>query len=387
MRLGRLFIILAFVIIIVIGGALVFINQTSNGTDVAEQPAAILVDVVIVAQFVPRGGTVTAGALGFAKIPASEVFPEIYILDPETVEGARARYDLHPGVFLSSSMLLSVGEGLQVIGSDTSLGIHPGKVAIAIPIDRFSSVGYGVQRGDHVNIIVSMLFVDIDTQFQTKLPNLTAAVISPGSTIVLAGGDGSGLASTDTLEGLTAQSVSGGAASIVGRTEFDNVLNQPFYLVPSEASQRPRFVSQTIMQDVVVVYVGNFPYGDGDAVPAAPVAVGQPGDPNAEAQGVVEEAPPPPPPPDIITLMVFPQEAVTLNYLILRGARLTLVLRASGDDSRVFTEAVTLDWLLAQHNIPIPTRLPYGFEPSIGRILSSDALRIINAVVAPVPQQ
>ncbi len=33
---------------------------------------------------------------------------------------------------------------------------------------------------------------------------------------------------------------------------------QPVYLVPSEP-QRPRIVSQTILQDVVVLHVGEFP--------------------------------------------------------------------------------------------------------------------------------
>ncbi|MCK4726178.1 MAG: hypothetical protein KAT29_10255, partial [Anaerolineales bacterium] len=70
-------------------------------------------------------------------------------------------------------------------------------------------------------------------------------------------------------------------------------------------------------------------------------------------------------PPQVITLIVTPQDAVTLNFLMASGARLTLALRGPGDDTRVETEAATLDFLLKQYNIPIPVKLPYGFEPRI----------------------
>jgi pilus assembly protein CpaB len=267
-------------------------------------------------------------------------------------------------------------------------------VAIAIPIDRFSSVGYGVQRGDHVNIIVSMLFVDIDTDFQTILPNSTSGVIAPGNTVLgtLENEDEitATLTTNEDLQSLTAQSISGGIMSPQGRTEFDGVLNQPLYIVPSETTQRPRLVSQTILQDVIIIHVGDFPLSTEEEAPASIAADDQPqpGDPNAQPQdvpeeGVAAEAEPP----DIITLMVFPQEAVTLNYLVLRGAHLTLVMRASGDDSRVFTEAVTLDWLLAQHSIPVPSRLPYGFEPSIEQIISPAARDIIDLILSESENQ
>ena len=64
-----------------------------------------------------------------------------------------------------------------------------------------------------------------------------------------------------------------------------------------------------------------------------------------------------------------PQDAVTLNYLVYAGSQLTLVLRPSGDDTRVQTEATTLDFLLTQYNIPVPVKLPYGMEPRIDDLL------------------
>jgi hypothetical protein len=57
-----------------------------------------------------------------------------------------------------------------------------------------------------------------------------------------------------------------------------------------------------------------------------------------------------------------------LNYLMYSGAKLTLALRASGDDSRVETEAVTLQFLLDQYNIPVPVKLPYGTQPRVDQL-------------------
>ena len=82
-----------------------------------------------------------------------------------------------------------------------------------------------------------------------------------------------------------------------------------------------------------------------------------PGSPPVEGEVVTPEAPKPP---DVITLVVNPQDAVTLNYLIFSGAQLTLALRGTGDDSIELTEAATLQFLLDQYNISVPAKLPYG---------------------------
>ena len=73
--------------------------------------------------------------------------------------------------------------------------------------------------------------------------------------------------------------------------------------------------------------------------------------------------------PDFLSLVVTPQDAITLNYLLSSGAQLTLVLRNAGDDSRVQTQAVTLQYLLNQYNIPVPVRLPYSVEPRADEVV------------------
>jgi len=80
------------------------------------------------------------------------------------------------------------------------------------------------------------------------------------------------------------------------------------------------------------------------------------------------QAPEAPKPPDMITLIVSPQDSVTLNYMMLAGAKLNLVLRSPGDDQRIPTDAVTLQFILDQYNIPFPAKLPYGADPRVDKL-------------------
>jgi pilus assembly protein CpaB len=301
--------------------------------------------------------------LGYIPFPKDDVIEGMYT-DVEEAAGYRARFDLEPQVPLVSGMVVEDISELSETGSDHALLIPPGMVAVSIPISRFSSVAYGLDRGDHVNVIATMLFVDLDSNFQTPLPNYTAAVIGPGPNVVINGA----LSYGDPLlanfpENLTAQIASGGALGIQGRAEFDQVLQQPFYLVPSQPTQRPRMVSQSLLQDIVVLHVGNFPRPWEKEIEEEPEPVAEE-TPEGEEPVEAPPPPPPPPPPDIITLIVSPQDAVTLNYMAYSGAQLNLALRASGDDSRIFTDAVTLQYLLDQYNIPVPAKQSYGLEPS-----------------------
>jgi pilus assembly protein CpaB len=64
--------------------------------------------------------------------------------------------------------------------------------------------------------------------------------------------------------------------------------------------------------------------------------------------------------PDMVTLIVSPQDSVTLSYLRNTAAILSLTLRNPTDQLRQATEAATLQFLLSQYNIPIPAKLPYA---------------------------
>jgi len=74
--------------------------------------------------------------------------------------------------------------------------------------------------------------------------------------------------------------------------------------------------------------------------------------------------------PDTVTLMVTPQDANTLVYLIYSGAKITLTLRNPNDQGpAVDTDAAILEYLLTQYNIPVPAKLPYSIQPRLDTLL------------------
>lgn len=370
MRRGRIFILLA--LIIVIGFALIYFvysrglifpqpegtSEAVNEQSLTPTPVATT-KVVVVTQKVERGDIITADKLDLVDYQADLVLPIMYT-DVNQVAGKMARYTMDPYTVVTSALI--TGSPITEQGSDDALFISPGMVAVSIPITRLSSVSYAPERGDHVNVIVTGLFVDLDPAWQTILPNWTGNVIGPAGGGVMEGGS---TTDREMLDTLLAQPFRG--ASEQGRPENDPLMNQTFYVLPSE-QQRPRLVSQTLIQNVIVLQMGNFltPAEKAalEATQPAPTATPEPGAEQAPAEAAPTPTPLPAPP-DVITLIVTPQDAVTLNYLVYGGAQLTLVLRNPRDTDVTGTEAVTLSYLLDQYNIPIPVKLPYGLEPAV----------------------
>jgi pilus assembly protein CpaB len=228
-------------------------------------------------------------------------------------------------------------------------------VASTIPTNRLALVGFGVNDGAHVNVNACMTFIDVDPAFQSALPNYTSVL------------KGTGFREGE-LPVLSVEAFSQELPTRQGRVELDPTLQQPFYAVPSE-TQRPRLVCQMILQDVVVMKLGNFalqaPTTDPNATPSP-------------AQAQQQAAP------DIVTLMVNPQDSISLNYFVYSGAILSLTLRNPNDTSRFAAESATLTSLLTQYNISLPSKLPYASQPRID-VLTPPLLP--NDVITVQPQQ
>jgi pilus assembly protein CpaB len=378
MRKGRIFFLLALILLLGLIAIAVFYYQfmrpaqTAPITEAQPTPVIDLVKVVVVSQKVPRGSVLNETVLSMVEIPR-EVFIEGYYTDMASVVGRQARVDLEANMLLTTSMVVENSDQLSSTGSIAALTIPRGMVAVSIPINRLSSVSYAPQSGDHVNVIASLLLVDMDTDWQSITPNHSAAVLGVGPGVITGSGDEEGSTTSSAnveLQKITAQIIAAGEASVIGRADIDPLLEQTFYIVPSER-QRPRLVSQTLIQDAIVLRVGDFPVGGEDEPESAGL------DESAEVADTPENIPaeqtetttPEPKLPDLITLIVTPQDAVTINYLIYSGAQLTLALRSAGDDTRVQTEAATLDYLLTQYNVPVPVKLPYGMEPRVDQLL------------------
>jgi len=368
MRRGRVLLILVFVVLLIVVAILVawrfFISQPQ-----ASQ-ATVTPDVIGVAfvkeQKVSKGDPLDQGDLEFRDWPKDKVSDGMLLsneVDELVDAGYRYRNDINPGTPLMRSMLLSADEIVPLDGSTWSRSIPRGSVAVSVPVSRLSSVSYAPRPGDHVNVIASMLFVDLDTQFQSILPNYTGMVIGAGPPNPETGERDPLVVSVSSL---MPRELTGGsdikAPGIYGRVIIDPVLGQAVYLAPSE-QQRPRLVSHMLLQDIMVLQMGNFQL---EAEKAAAEQQQQ----QQQTDQQQQQAPPVVVKPDVVTLIVTPQDAVTLNYLIYAGAELTLALRFPQDDIRIDTSPVTLQFLLEQYRIPVPVRLPYGLTPRLDDLVA-----------------
>lgn len=372
MQRGRLLIIVALILIVLsIGGIFLVLQLTGGGggattdgtqptaqVEVTATPAEVI-QIIRAVQPLERGAVIPTEAIGQVPWPTQYADPSLVITDPSKVVGTRARYSLQPGQPIFSTMIVQSLAQISPFGSDAAGRIPPGFTAISLPYNPRYGVALGVRDGDYVNVIVSWSLVDIDLEFQSQLPNLSAAVAPPNSTF-------SSDQSTVNAQGILTGVIIGDGPerNAVGRAETDPILNIPLYLVPQEA-QRSRLVTQSIIQNAMVLRVGEF--GDDEPTVIIPTPVPPAPDPNATPTAV----PPPTPtplPPDIITLVVSPQDALVLDYvnrLMTRypnAVTVTLTLRSAGDTSLAETQSVTLQYMFEKYNISLPAKLPYGLD-------------------------
>jgi Flp pilus assembly protein CpaB len=359
-RSGRILIVVAVILVVILGVvAFLFRDQLMaqfNPPAPAQTlvaPAVETVDIVILVQPVPMGGIITKDMVTLFPYPKEKAPEGFFYKDVNEVIGKRARLPLQASIALTTGLLSDVS-----IGSFVSAQIPPGYVAISIPIDILSAVSWALTPGDHVSVLAALAVIDLDPGFQSELPNKTADVLA-----FCLDKDGNPMKNITTGEPVLCQKTIKISSGTVGRTELEPTINQPIYIIASEAHQRPRIVSQMLISDATVLGLGDLSAivkAASEGTSANPTPAPTPA-PNATAA-------PAPPVIDKITLVVSPQDAVTLNYVLQylnQGAKLNLVLRSSQDTKQTKTEAVTLQFLMDQYNIPLPSKLPYGLEPSV----------------------
>jgi pilus assembly protein CpaB len=345
---GRIIIIVALVlIVIVLGLAYAYIqlrpllSPTAETTQQTQTQVEEMVDIVITTQSVPRGEVITEDVVALIPFPKKELVEGTFLTDLDQVIGKKSMYPLEARMPVTASLLADSVTG----GSIASFDIPVDKTALSVPIDREALVAFAPQPGDHVMVIGCMWLVDLDPEYQTILPNYTASVTKQ-------------IVSADsTVESLSINIQGGSESSSQGRTELDPTLNEPIYVQPSE-EQRPRLVCQNIIQDAIILRIGDFPI-DGveeTAVAATPEPI--PGEEEAAAE--------PEPEPDIVTLIVSPQDAVLMSYLRQSLITYTLALRNPNNTQEIVTDAVTQQYLMDQKDIPLPAKLPFGVESRSG---------------------
>lgn len=370
MRRSRIFILLAMILLL---GAVAAYLVLGGGGGGQPQPDATpeggipsdLVLVAIAAQDIGRGTSIPEDGVIYSRMPANMVV-ETMISGPDEeglstrVIGRIARQDIGRGVPITEAMITEEPGDLLTSGSDAALAISAGQTAIAIPMNRLSGVAYAMRDGDFVDVLITLMLVDVDPDFQSVLPNQSTLLTAPGGT-----------------EEFPAPSLTVGVGEvsyageqllqpvIFGKVETDEEIGQPTHLIPQE-NQRPRAVTQRIVENAQVLHVGTFALEDdveGEIVPAPEEGVGAPPPQQApgEVGGVTE--------PDIISLIVSPQDALVLNWAIRVGAPLTMTLRSPDDPEATSTDSVTLRYLIDSLDVTVPSKEPYSLEPPLSELI------------------
>lgn len=291
-------------------------------------------EIVVAAKDIPRGSRITSDAVQIATWPETSV-PGDALADVEAALGRVARVDIVLDMPILDGMLTDAPGDLGAVGSDAALHIPAGKVAYALPVSRYSGVAWAIRPGDHVDVIVSLLVVELDEEFQTALPNNATCVQPP--------------------EGEGCQ------GGVMGRLEV--LPNSWVVNLTPNGDQQPRLVTQLTVQDAVVLRIGDWP-GDEEA---PPVEEEQPeeaeGQPVAASRAAVEP----------LTLIVTPQDAMVLKYAGEVGASIDLVLRSSADTGQITTDSVTLQYIFERFDIELPPKLPYGLTPPLRSVQAGAA--------------
>lgn len=369
----RTILILLIVIIIVVGGgvaAFLYFNNSSDATATAvgggdgvsadggegiSVPAPTLpamVEVVVSLQTLPRGYQITADDLDQLVTTdmrlASEV-DENALTNPQEVIGLYARIDIFQGQTMTLDTFVS---DPRLIGAEQygpSSLIPEGSVAAAVPMDRLSSVAYGLRPGDNIDIMVTFLFYQIDEEFQTYLQNEGVFYLQQ--------------------EGQATTGQDG--ATEVGVPQPDILILSPFgrfeelptgdlaHVAPSEF-QRPIMVSM-VLQNAKAIQVGNWTPREKAAL-ATPTPVPVEGEATPTSEGSGPPPTPTPTPPDVLVLALSPQQQLLLKYAIESEADIDFALRGPGDSQIYNIENVDLALILERFGINPPPDFTYSVD-------------------------
>ena len=395
MQRGRFLILIGILLAVMAVGLLLVMNRAEEEEPTAtaesrtvELTRAPLVPtpaptsrVLVAQQRIARGTLLITETAPLNQMIGLVDWPETWVAKEaltsfDQAVGRIARSDIPRGTVLTAEMLTDQAGDLAATGSDAALLIPPQKVAVAIPVDHVSSVGWSLRRGDHVDVLISYLMVDLDEEFQTELPNQASTLVTLEEGGVVQEG-------TAILQGT------------YGRIEQDP-FGQPINVIPSEPNQRPRLISQVTVRDAQVLNVG--PWGELFGVSAqttiAAMATptgeeGQEGaEGSAEEQATLQQV-------EImlaagqeltedevlreylnaassqpLLLIVSPQDALVLKWAGETGAAMHVVLRSYADAgvSLPDTEPVTFQYMVDRFGLALPPGLAYGVEPAVRQL-------------------
>lgn len=298
----------------------------SPSPTIPQEEIGNMVDVVVAWNTVPRGFQMTEAELAIDKRLASSVGSNV-ITSIDDAVGLFARREIYQGETLTRDSIVRDPTLIGIENYGPSSLVPPGWVALAIPLDRLSSVAYGISPGDTVDVMLSFTLNAIDEQFQTLLFN-SASFFLPET-----GGE-----------------ESGGWVVIDPYGRFEQIATGDIaHVKPSENTERPIPLS-VILQGARVVQVGPW-------LPRAPVPPPTPTPiPDAPTPTPGGGAPPTPtpPPPNVLLIALPPQQQLFLKYALEVNADIDFALRGVNDPQLYAVEEVDFNYLLRQFDITIP---------------------------------
>jgi pilus assembly protein CpaB len=293
MRRGRILILLGLILAV---GTAAAVYVVVNSMEPSQTSEIVLEDVVVAVQPIAEEEPIE-GRVNLVAMPKDYV-PEGALRSLEGTGDLLAAGPIPQGAAIHPSMLISKVE----LAQEGELGklVEPGLVAVAFPVNELSSVSYGVRPGDHIDVLMTFFFMDIDQETQIAEP--ICAPFCPGP------------------EGETQASL-------------------------GEQISRP--AAQLTLQDIQVLGVGRWAQ---ELTPEQREAQAESGEPVA-----VEL-------PRYITLMVTPQDALVLKLARELKANIELAVRSEDDTQQFVTQQVTLDYILARFGVSLPVKQPFTLE-------------------------
>lgn len=306
-------------------------------------PVLTLTPVVVALVDLPPGTRVTAELLRVEMRPSNNIaVTGGYVFeDIDDVVGRIVKVHVPRGEAILNPMIAINTNDLADLGSDLALYIDQGNVTIAFPIDRYSGAAFAIRPGDLVDVLMTARMINIDSEFQTKLPNVTQRVIQ--SSLL----EGQQFLFPETTQ---------------GRLQFIDMIGQTAEIVPGETALTeqdfepgdpiPKRITQLTIQQAKVMWVGTWQQPD-------PV-------PDEE---LTEGATPTPIPvrlielPDVVLLSMPLQDALVLKWAMERGVFINLALRAPNDRDVYNTTAVSLPVMVGQGALAEPSLQEFDFHP------------------------
>lgn len=319
-----------------------------------------LEDVVVARANIPAGTMLTDDILEVQRWPRNNIALQggYTFTDTTRLVGRIAKVAISQGQSVLSPMLALNPTDIASFGSDLALYVPLGEVAVAFPIDRFNGAAFAMRPGDLVDVMMTLRVVALDPQFGTILPNQIERVIQS--------------ALLDGQEFLF-------PAVTNGRLEFIPEINQVAAIVPSTIGligqdftfglPIPKRMTQLTIQQAEVLYVGTW-YDPLElkAEIEAEVAAGfraptDAFDESTTIPGRLERLP------DVVILSMSSQDALALNWAMIRGVDINLALRSPGDQTVFVTTSVSLPQIIDQGGLAIPEQSNFDLHPSMEEVI------------------